>query len=151
MFSPPSSGMWLADAVTAGAFCMNQSRNPDMFSADKLSSELTVTRSSPPGGTFSDCPSLVFLTESDEVTKTNRRPFSSASVIASISAIAFGARPWSGRLITGPILREVEFKERVAAVIVTKEKPGVGERNHSRGVVCAFAVHLFKGNGRDCL
>src|SRR5262249_24341906 len=105
MFSPPSSGMWLADAVTAGAFCMNQSRNPGMFSADKLSSELTVTRSSPLGGTFCDCPSLVFLTESDEVTKMNRRPFSSASVIASKSEIAFGARPWSGRLITGPFFR----------------------------------------------
>src|SRR5262249_17942206 len=48
---------------------------------------------------------LDFLTESDEVTKTNRRPFSSASVIASKSAIAFGARPWSGRLITGPFFR----------------------------------------------
>src|SRR5262245_58508100 len=105
MFSPPSSGVWLADAVTAGAFCMNQSRNPDMFSADKLSSELTVTRSRPLGGTFSDCPSLVFLTESDEVTKTNRRPFSSASVIASISEIDLGSSPWSGRLITGPFFR----------------------------------------------
>src|SRR5215510_1526560 len=105
MFSPPSSGVWLADAVMAGAFCMNQSRNPDMFSADKLSLELTVTRSSPLGGAFSDCPSLVFLTESDEVTKTNRRPFSSASVIASISEIAFGASPWSGRLITEPFFR----------------------------------------------
>src|SRR5262245_6301109 len=84
---------------------MNQSRNPGRFSADKLSSELTVTRNSPLDGTFSDCPSLLFFTENDEVTKTNRCPFSSAIVIASISAIALGASPCSGRLITGPFFR----------------------------------------------
>src|SRR5215468_9321247 len=48
------------------------------------------------------------------------------------------------------VFREIEFEERVADVIVTKEEPGVGERNHSRSVVYAFAVHLFKGDGRDC-
>src|SRR5574341_297516 len=109
---------------------MNHSRKPGMFSADKLSSELTLTRSSPLGGIFSDCHSFHIVN-------------------------GIGGKPleWTldQRAFLLSIRREVKFKERVIAVIVAEEEPGVGERNHSRGVINTIAIHFSKEDGRNCL